>query len=162
MAKDSVTTRIHPAAWVPTMYFAEGLPFFAISLIAGILYKRLGLPNDVIALYTSWLLLPWSLKPIWSPLLEMFKTKKFFVVFFEFAGGLSLASIALCLPLLAALAVMSGAHVALAALGVSTTLIDGALPIVGALALICVAPIMALGWFCQKQLVQGMTFGAVK
>ena len=99
MAKDSVTTRIHPAAWVPTMYFAEGLPFFAISLIAGILYKRLGLPNDVIALYTSWLLLPWSLKPIWSPLLEMFKTKKFFVVLFEFAGGLSLASIALCLPL---------------------------------------------------------------
>jgi len=81
------------------MYFAEGLPFFAISLIAGILYKRLGLPNDVIALYTSWLLLPWSLKPLWSPLLEMFKTKKFFVVLFEFAGGLSLASIALCLPL---------------------------------------------------------------
>src|SRR5260370_26908572 len=99
MAKDSVTTRIHPAAWVPTMYFAEGLPFFAISLIAGILYKRLGLPNDIIALYTSWLLLPWSLKPIWSPLLEMFKTKKFFVVLFEFTGGLSLASIALCLPL---------------------------------------------------------------
>src|SRR5258705_9431859 len=99
MAKDSVTTRIHPAAWIPTMYFAEGLPFFAISLIAGILYKRLGLPNDIIALYTSWLLLPWSLKPIWSPLLEMFKTKKFFVVLFEFAGGLSLASIALCLPL---------------------------------------------------------------
>lgn len=99
MAKDSVTTRMHPAAWIPTMYFAEGLPFFAISLIAGIFYKRLGLPNDVIALYTSWLLLPWSLKPIWSPLLEMFKTKKFFVVLFEFVGGLSLASIALCLPL---------------------------------------------------------------
>jgi PAT family beta-lactamase induction signal transducer AmpG len=53
MAKDSVTTRIHPAAWIPTMYFAEGLPFFAISLIAEILYKRLGLPNDIIALYTS-------------------------------------------------------------------------------------------------------------
>ena len=90
--------RNHPAAWVPTLYFAEGIPFFAISLIAGIAYKRLGLANDTIAFYTSWLLLPWSLKPIWSPLLEMFKTKKFFVVLFQFTGGLCLAGIALCLP----------------------------------------------------------------
>jgi PAT family beta-lactamase induction signal transducer AmpG len=93
------TARSHPAAWVPTLYFAEGAPFFAVCLVAGILYKRMGLGNDVIALYTSWLLLPWSLKPIWSPLLEMFKTKKFFVVLMEFLGGLSLALIALCLPL---------------------------------------------------------------
>src|SRR5260370_4055739 len=99
MAKDSVTTRIHPAAWIPTMYFADGLPFFAISLIAGILYKRLGLPNDIIALDTSWLLLPWSLEPIWSPLLEMVQTKQFFVFLFEFAGALSLTSIALCVLL---------------------------------------------------------------
>lgn len=92
-------TRNNAATWVPTLYFAEGIPFFAISLIAGILYKRLGLPNDQIALFTSWLLLPWSLKPLWSPLLEMFKTKKFFVVLLQFAGGVSLALIALCLPL---------------------------------------------------------------
>src|ERR1700758_5594463 len=89
----------NPATWVPTLYFAEGAPFFIVSLIAGIFYKRLGFPNDIIALYTSWLLLPWSLKPIWSPLLEMFKTKKFFVVLFEFAGGLSLAATALCLAM---------------------------------------------------------------
>ncbi len=91
--------RTHPAAWVPTLYFAEGLPFFAVSLLAGILYKRLGVANDVIALYTSWLLLPWSLKPLWSPVLEMFKTKKFFVVIMELIGGISLALVALCLPL---------------------------------------------------------------
>jgi len=75
------------------------VPFFAISLIAGILYKRMGMANDVIALYTSWLLLPWSLKPLWSPLLEMFKTKKYFVVLFELIGGLCLALVAMCLPL---------------------------------------------------------------
>jgi PAT family beta-lactamase induction signal transducer AmpG len=84
---------------VPSLYFAEGVPFFAISLIAGILYKRMGMANDTIALYTSWLLLPWSLKPLWSPLLEMFKTKKFFVVLLQFAAGVSLGLIALCLPL---------------------------------------------------------------
>ena len=99
MNTDHRPEQAHPATWVPTLYFAEGIPFFAISLIAGILYKRLGMPNDVIALYTSWLLLPWSLKPFWSPLLEMFKTKKFFVVSFEFIVGVSLALIALCLPL---------------------------------------------------------------
>jgi len=98
LSPDAQGKPAHPAAWVPTLYFAEGIPFFAISLIAGIAYKRLGLPNDTIAFYTSWLLLPWSLKPLWSPLLEMFKTKKFFVVLFEFAGGLSLATVALCLP----------------------------------------------------------------
>ncbi|MGD0872631.1 MAG: MFS transporter [Bryobacteraceae bacterium] len=88
-----------PAAWVPTLYFAEGIPFFAVSLIAGILYKRLGMGNDVIALYTKLLLLPWSLKPLWSPLLEMFRTKKYFVVLLQFSGGVSLGLIALCLPL---------------------------------------------------------------
>jgi PAT family beta-lactamase induction signal transducer AmpG len=91
--------RQHLARWVPTLYFAEGVPFFAVSLLAGILYKRLGLPNDTIALYTSWLLLPWSLKPLWSPLLEMFKSQKFFVVVLELAGGICLALMALALPL---------------------------------------------------------------
>ena len=80
-------------------YFAEGIPFFAVSLIAGILYKRLGLGNDVIALYTKLLLLPWSLKPLWSPLLETFKTKKYFVVLLQIVGGVSLGLIALVLPL---------------------------------------------------------------
>src|SRR5580700_6541705 len=88
-----------PFAWVPTLYFAEGVPFFAISLIAGILYKRLGFGNDVIALYTKLLLLPWSLKPLWSPLLAMFKTKQYFVVLLQALGGVSLGLIALCLPL---------------------------------------------------------------
>jgi PAT family beta-lactamase induction signal transducer AmpG len=97
-AATPTSERRHPAAWVPTLYFAEGIPFFAVSLIAGILYKKLGLGNDTIARYTSALLLPWSLKPLWSPLLEMFKTKKYFVVLMEFCGGLALVGIALCLP----------------------------------------------------------------
>src|SRR5215469_6828310 len=88
-----------PFTWVQTLYFAECVPFFAVSLIAGILYKRLGFGNDVVALYTKMLLLPWSLKPLWSPLLEMFKTKKYFVVLFELVGGVALALIGFCLPL---------------------------------------------------------------
>lgn len=88
-----------PARWVPTLYFAEGLPFYTVSLMALIFYQRVGISNEVIALSTSLLGLPWSLKPLWSPFLEMYRTRKFFVVCFEFIGGLSLAFLALCLPL---------------------------------------------------------------
>jgi MFS transporter, PAT family, beta-lactamase induction signal transducer AmpG len=99
MPKNHSVEQAHPARWVPTLYFAEGIPFFAVSLIASIFYKRMGVADDVNALYTSWLLLPWSLKPLWSPLLEMFRTKRFFVVLLEFLGGLSLVSVALFLRL---------------------------------------------------------------
>ena len=67
--------------------------------MALVFYQRAGVSNEVIALTTSLLGLPWSLKPLWSPFLEMYKTRKFFVVCFEFIGGLSLALLALCLPL---------------------------------------------------------------
>jgi PAT family beta-lactamase induction signal transducer AmpG len=88
-----------PAWWVPTLYFAEGLPFYTVSIMALIFYQRTGVSNEVIALTTSLLAFPWSLKPLWSPFLEMYKTRKFFVVLFEFVGGLGLGMLALCLPL---------------------------------------------------------------
>ncbi len=92
-------TKTHPAAWVPTLYFAEGLPFYAVGMMALIFYQRMGIDNETITATVSLLGLPWSLKPLWSPLLEMYKTKKFFVVLLEFVGGLSLGLFALCLPL---------------------------------------------------------------
>jgi PAT family beta-lactamase induction signal transducer AmpG len=88
-----------PSLWVPTLYFAEGLPFYAVSMIALIFYSRMGVSNSTITATVSLLGLPWSLKPLWSPFLEMYKTKKFFVVLMEFVGGLSLGLLALCLPL---------------------------------------------------------------
>ena len=88
-----------PGLWVPTLYFAEGLPFYAVSMMALIFYSRMGVDNRAITATVSLLGLPWSLKPLWSPFLEMYKTKKFFVVLMEFVGGLSLGLLALCLPL---------------------------------------------------------------
>ena len=96
---DKPGPRAHPACWVPTLYFAEGLPFYAVALMALIFYQRMGIGNDVIAFTTSLLGLPWSLKPLWSPFLEMYRTKKFFVLATEAAGGVSLGLLALCLPL---------------------------------------------------------------
>jgi PAT family beta-lactamase induction signal transducer AmpG len=97
----SVTRRsgFSPSLWVPTLYFAEGLPFYAVNMMALIFYSRMGVSNATITATVSLLGLPWSLKPLWSPFLEMYKTKKFFVVLLEFVGGLSLGLLALCLPL---------------------------------------------------------------
>ncbi len=89
----------HPATWVPTVYFAEGLPFYAVNLLALTFYQKMGISVTVIALATSLLGLPWTLKPIWSPFLEMYKTKKFFVVLMQFVGGASLCVLALLLPM---------------------------------------------------------------
>jgi PAT family beta-lactamase induction signal transducer AmpG len=99
MIGNSQHGRTHPAKWVPTLYFAEGLPFYAVALIALTFYQRVGVSNQIIALTTSLLAFPWTLKPLWSPFLEMYKTKKFFVVLFQLIGGLGLGLLALCLPL---------------------------------------------------------------
>ena len=85
-----------PSLWVPTLYFAEGLPFWAVNMMALIFYSRMGVSNTVITATVSLLALPWTLKPLWSPFLEMFRTKKFFVVLMELVGGLSLGLLALC------------------------------------------------------------------
>jgi PAT family beta-lactamase induction signal transducer AmpG len=98
----SIATRrsgYRPSLWVPTLYFAEGLPFYAVNMMALIFYSRMGVSNTVITATVSLLALPWTLKPLWSPFLEMFRTKKFFVVLMELVGGLSLGLLALCLPL---------------------------------------------------------------
>src|SRR5215472_5978565 len=88
-----------PSLWVPTLYFAEGLPFYAVNMMALIFYSRMGISNAVITATVSLVALPWTLKPLWSPFLEMFRTKKFLVVLIDLAGGLKLSLLDLCLTL---------------------------------------------------------------
>lgn len=63
-------------SWVPTLYFAEGLPYVIVMTVAGIMYKNLGLSNAELALYTSWLYLPWVIKPLWSPVVDTLRTRR--------------------------------------------------------------------------------------
>ncbi|HEX3073649.1 MAG TPA: MFS transporter [Ignavibacteriales bacterium] len=88
-----------PAFWVPTLYFAEGLPFIAIAAVSVLMYKDMGIPDSQIAFFTTLIAWPWTLKPLWSPLMEMFKTKKHFVVATQFIGGVVFGLVALTLPL---------------------------------------------------------------
>lgn len=89
----------HPATWIPTLYFSEGLPFVATSVVSVLMYKSLGLSDSEIAFFTTLVMWPWTLKPLWSPFLEMFKTKKHFVVATQFIGGVAFGILALTLPL---------------------------------------------------------------
>lgn len=88
----------NPWSWIPTLYFAEGVPYVAVMTLAVILYKRLGLGNAEIALYTSWLYLPWTLKPLWSPLVDLVQTRRWWIVTMQTLIAASLAGIAFFIP----------------------------------------------------------------
>ncbi len=92
-------TKQSPLWWVPSAYFAMGLPLILINLVAPLMFKDFNISDTQVAFWTSLLILPWSLKPFWSPLMEMYKTKKFYVVTTQLVSGISLACIALALPL---------------------------------------------------------------
>ncbi len=87
-----------PWAWIPTLYFAQGIPYVVVMTLSTVLYKNLGVSNTDIALYTSWLYLPWVIKPLWSPLVDLFRTKRFWIVSLQFLIGLAFALVALTLP----------------------------------------------------------------
>lgn len=87
-----------PWAWIPSLYFAQGLPYVAVMTISVIMYKRLGISNTDIALYTSWLYLPWVIKPFWSPFIDLLKTKRWWVVTMQLLVGAGMAGIAFTIP----------------------------------------------------------------
>ncbi|XHS77801.1 MFS transporter [Burkholderiaceae bacterium UC74_6] len=89
----------HPLSWVPTLYLAMGLPNVMVGVVAAILYKNLGVSNEDIALYTSQMYLPWVLKPLWAPLLELGHSKRWWVISMQFLMMASLGAVAMCLPL---------------------------------------------------------------
>ena len=87
-----------PWAWVPTLYFAEGVPYVAVMTISLIMYKRLGLSNTDITLYTSWLYLPWVIKPLWSPFVDMLRSKRWWIVSMQILIAAALGGVAFTIP----------------------------------------------------------------
>ncbi len=87
-----------PYAWVPTLYFAEALPYMAVMTLSVIMYTNMGLSNTELALYTSWLYLPWVIKPLWSPLVDALRTSRWWILSMQLLIGASLAGVALTLP----------------------------------------------------------------
>jgi PAT family beta-lactamase induction signal transducer AmpG len=89
----------HPLAWVPSLYLAQGLPFYSVALVAGLMFKSMGVPNEQIARWTGLLGLAWVFKALWSPFLELFRSKKRIVVVLQISGGVALGALALGLQL---------------------------------------------------------------
>lgn len=86
-----------PYSWVSTLYFAEALPYMVVMALSTIMYTNMGLSNTELALYTSWLYLPWVIKPLWSPLVDSIRTKRWWIIAMQVLVGASLAGVALTL-----------------------------------------------------------------
>ena len=97
-AANKPVTKRNPWAWIPTLYFAQGLPYVAVMTISVIMYKRLGISNTDIALYTGWLYLPWVIKPFWSPFVDIIKTKRWWTLTMQWILAFALAGIAFTIP----------------------------------------------------------------
>ncbi len=92
-------TNQSPWTWIPTLYFAEGIPYVVAMTVAVIMYKRLNISNTDIALYTSWLYLPWVIKPFWSPFVDIIKTKRWWIISMQLLIGAGLAGVAFLIPM---------------------------------------------------------------
>ena len=96
----STVKKTSPLAWVPTVYFAMGLPFVVLNMVSAVMFKDMGISDARIAFWTSLIMWPWTIKFLWSPFLEIFRTKKFFVVTTQLLSGIlfGLAALSLHLP----------------------------------------------------------------
>ena len=74
------TNQPSPWMWIPTLYFAEGIPYFIVNNISVTMFTKMGVPNGAMALFTSLLYLPWAIKPLWSPFVDILKTKRWWII----------------------------------------------------------------------------------
>ena len=89
---------VPPWRWIPSLYFSQGLPYVVVMSLAVVMYKNLGVSNTEIALLTSWLYLPWVIKPLWGPLVDLLGTKRRWVWALQFTIGAAFAMVALVVP----------------------------------------------------------------
>ena len=94
MQKQTLKKKISPWAWVSTLYFAEGLPNAAVVLVSLVFYQEMGLSDTEATFYTSWIYLPWVIKPLWSPFLDLIRTKRWWVLTMQMLLGAAFAGVA--------------------------------------------------------------------
>lgn len=89
---------INPWWWIPTLYFAEGIPYFIVNNISVIMFNNMGMPKGEMAMFTSLLYLPWVIKPLWSPFVDIIKTKRWWVAAMQIVMSFAFAALAFSLP----------------------------------------------------------------
>lgn len=101
----------NPWCWIPTLYFAQGIPFIFINMVSMVLFTQMGMSEKEAALYTGWLYLPWVIKPFWGPIVDIFRTKRWWTVLMQICIAIGLAGIAFTLPLPSSADIAEGVHV---------------------------------------------------
>ena len=104
----SKVTYRNPWAWIPTLYFAQGIPFIFINMVTMVLFTQLGMSKADATLYTGWLYLPWVIQPFWGPIVDVLKTKRWWTVMMQLCVAIGLGAIAFTLPLPKADAIAEG------------------------------------------------------
>ena len=89
---------ISPWAWIPTLYFAQGIPYFIVNTVSVMMFTKLGVPNGEMAFFTSLLYLPWMIKPFWSPFVDIFKTKRWWTVTMQLLMAAAFILLTVTLP----------------------------------------------------------------
>ena len=89
---------ISPWAWVPTLYFAQGIPYFIVNNISVLMFAKMGVPNGEMALFTSLLYLPWTIKPFWSPFVDIIKTKRWWIIAMQILMAAAFILLTLSIP----------------------------------------------------------------
>ena len=87
-----------PWWWIPTLYFAEGIPYFIVNNISVIMFNNMGMSKGDMAMYTSLLYLPWVIKPLWSPFVDIIKTKRWWIMAMQIIMSVAFALVAFSLP----------------------------------------------------------------
>lgn len=89
---------ISPWVWVPTLYFAQGIPYFIVNNISVMMFAKMGVPNGQMALFTSLLYLPWAIKPFWSPFVDIIKTKRWWTIMMQIVMSAAFVLLTLSMP----------------------------------------------------------------
>lgn len=87
-----------PWLWVPTLYFLEGIPYFLVNNISVLLFAKMGVPNDDLSFFTTLLYFPWVLKFLWSPFVEVFRTKRWWIISTQLVLALLSVLLVITLP----------------------------------------------------------------
>lgn len=92
------TNQPSPWMWIPTLYFAEGIPYFIVNNISVTMFTKMGVPNGAMALFTSLLYLPWAIKPLWSPFVDILKTKRWWILSMQILMSVTFILTTLSIP----------------------------------------------------------------
>ena len=95
---EKILKNVSPWVWVPTLYFAEGIPYFIVNNISVLMLAKMGVPNGEMALFTSLLYLPWTIKPFWSPFVDIIKTKRWWVIAMQVLMSAAFILLTLTMP----------------------------------------------------------------